>query len=161
MTVISGTGHRPQKLGNEWDGIGPCSDWIRLELKKVFEKQKPDIIVSGMALGYDMLLAEVAIEMSVPLTAAVPFIGQESAWTSKSQERFFRILEKAKRIVVVSEGEYSPEKMQIRNEWMVNNSDKLVACWNKTPGGTGNCVKYAKSVNKEIIYLPIWDFKVS
>ena len=44
-------------------------------------------------------------------------------------------------------------KMQTRNEWMVNHCDKLIAVWNGSDGGTGNCVNYAKSINKEIIYI--------
>jgi uncharacterized phage-like protein YoqJ len=49
--------------------------------------------------------------------------------------------------------QYSAAKMQIRNEYMVNACDKLIAVWDHTPGGTENCVKYAQSINKDIIYI--------
>jgi uncharacterized phage-like protein YoqJ len=45
--------------------------------------------------------------------------------------------------------------MQIRNEWMVDNAHIVLALWDGSSGGTGNCIKYAnrKSVNKPIINL--------
>jgi len=49
---------------------------------------------------------------------------------------------------------YSIDKMQKRNEWMVDNCDLLIAVWNEDKsGGTYNCIQYAKSVNKEVIYV--------
>lgn len=43
--------------------------------------------------------------------------------------------------------------MQKRNEWMVDNCDILIAVWDKSPGGTKNCVDYAESKKKQIIYI--------
>jgi len=40
-----------------------------------------------------------------------------------------------------------------RNECMVDNSNYAIAVWDKSNGGTGNCVKYAKDKNKEITIL--------
>jgi len=37
-----------------------------------------------------------------------------------------------------------------RSEWMVQNCDLLVAYWDGSDGGTGNCVKYAKSVGRDV-----------
>lgn len=43
--------------------------------------------------------------------------------------------------------------MQKRNEYMVNLADKVIAVWGGSSGGTANCVRYAKSVGKEIIII--------
>lgn len=48
-------------------------------------------------------------------------------------------------LVVVCGGGYSPEKMQRRNAWMVDHCDFLLACWDGSPGGTGNCMAYARA----------------
>ena len=49
---------------------------------------------------------------------------------------------------------YVANKMQLRNEYMVDNSDKVIAYFNgEKKGGTYNCIKYAESLNKEIINL--------
>jgi len=56
-------------------------------------------------------------------------------------------------VVVVSEGGYSARNMQRRNEWMVDHSDKVLAVWDGSNGGTGNCVAYARSIGREIIRI--------
>lgn len=48
---------------------------------------------------------------------------------------------------------YKPYLMQKRNEYMVDNTETLMAVWNGTSGGTENCVKYAQKKNKDIIYV--------
>jgi len=57
--------------------------------------------------------------------------------------------------IIVNTGGYSAYKLHLRNEYMVDNSDKLIAVFNpaKTSGGTFACLKYAKSVGREIIYI--------
>jgi hypothetical protein len=60
-------------------------------------------------------------------------------------------LTKAESQVIVSEGSYTNEKLQIRNEWIVDNCDEMLFIWNgKYSGGTWNCYKYALSVNKKL-----------
>lgn len=42
----------------------------------------------------------------------------------------------------------------VRNQYMVDNSTKILACYNGDQfGGTYQCINYAKSKNKEIIYI--------
>ena len=48
---------------------------------------------------------------------------------------------------------YKPYLMQVRNEYMVNLADKVIAVWDGTSGGTGNCVAYAEKKKKEIIRI--------
>lgn len=36
---------------------------------------------------------------------------------------------------------------------MVDLSDKVIAVWNGKSGGTANCVKYAKTVDKPIMLI--------
>lgn len=152
--IYAATGHRPNKLGNEYQMVGPYSDFIRKEIKAILLHDKPNVIISGMALGVDMIFAQCGIDLGIPVIAAIPFKGQESKWPFKSIRVYQNIL--ANKLVcqkIVSEGDYSAAKMQTRNEWMVDNCDVLVAVWDGTPGGTGNCVKYAESKNKKILYI--------
>lgn len=154
---IAVTGHR--NLNKEYDGIGPMSTWIKKEVNNILDKHGPVMLISGMALGVDILFAEIAIERNLDLLAAIPCRGQEKVWPSKSQDRYNKILryENCEK-VHVSEN-YSGWAMQKRNEYMVDNSDLLIAVWNHIAiGGTYNCVKYAKKVNKEIIRINPQDF---
>ncbi len=155
--IVAGTGHRPDKLGG-YDHYNPIRSWIREEIKVAFEFLKPTRVISGMALGFDQDLATVCIEMAIPFTAAIPFVGQEDAWPAHSRKYFDWLLERADEAVIVSPGEYSAFKMQVRNEWMVNRCDWLVACWDGSNGGTGNCVDYAIKVGRKMWMIDPTEF---
>ena len=150
--ILAGTGHRPQKLG----GFNiPNQTYINVcqQIKQILINQKPDKVISGLALGFDQWFAYIAYSLNIPFIAAVPFIGQESVWNDKSKKIYKNLLNKAADVVIVSEGGYSNEKLQIRNEYMVDHCDKLIACWDGKPSGTANCVNYAKSKSKEILLI--------
>lgn len=106
-----------------------------------------------MALGWDTALALAAIELAIPLTAAVPFEGQERRWWPEQQQLFHEILARAPTVVVVSPGGYAVWKMQVRNEWMVDRATGVLALWNGSPGGTGNCIDCAHTRQVEIVNL--------
>lgn len=150
--IICGTGHRPDKLGGFDLGTllqlkDVAKDWIKNSDTK--------LIISGMALGWDQAIALAAIDLRIPFHAAVPFIGQESKWPSGSQQRYHTILSKATLITHVCDSGYASWKMQKRNQFMVDESDAVLALYNGTPGGTRNCLVYAEKQNKPIINL--WD----
>lgn len=150
MTVIAGTGHRPEKLGGHSDRVhGRLVDLARAALLHY----RPSKVISGMALGWDTALAEAALELGIPLVAAVPFAGQELRWPATSQKRYRDILGRAEEVVIVSPGSYAVWKMQTRNEWMVDHCDKLLTLWDGSEGGTGNCVAYARRVQREMGHL--------
>ena len=92
---LAGTGHRPKKLGGYSVEV---ADKLRDLARKVMDRVRPDTVISGMALGWDTALAEVAIERKIHLIAAVPFRGQESAWPEKSQRHYRWLLEQADQI---------------------------------------------------------------
>jgi len=143
------TGHRPNKLNDEYDLDGPCTEYLKSELQKIIDDWEPAKLISGLALGVDTIWALLAVKNNLPLIAAVPFAGQEKRWPKPSQERYQKILRYSQaEKVIVSEGAYAPWKMQVRNKYMVNECDKLVAVWDRTGGGTYNCVKYAQQNNK-------------
>jgi uncharacterized phage-like protein YoqJ len=106
-----------------------------------------------MALGWDMALAEAAVELGIPFVAAVPFEGQESAWPPASQVDYRNLLGMASEVKIVCPGKYAAYKMQVRNQWMTNNCDLLLVLWDGSPGGTGNCVRYAEKIGRPMINL--------
>lgn len=150
--IVAFTGHRPDKLGG-YKLPNPTYIHVCKEIESNLKKLNPEKVISGMALGVDQWAAYIAYKLKIPFIAAVPFEGQEKAWPIKSQVTYNTLLSKASEKVIVCDGGYSSSKMQIRNEWMVDHCDILIAVWDGTPGGTANCVKYAQSVNKEIIFI--------
>lgn len=57
---------------------------------------------------------------------------------------------------MVCSGRYAPEKMQRRNEWMVDHCTEVVALWDGTPGGTANCLRYANQPAIERPVVNLW-----
>jgi len=150
--VVAFSGHRPNKIGG-YTLPNPTYIFICQEIKKQLEILKPTKVISGMALGVDLYSFNVAHKLGIKVVSAVPFLGQEKVWPQKSQDIYHRLLKLASEVVIVNEGGYSAQKLQQRNEWMVNNCDILIAVWDGSEGGTANCIDYAKSKNKEIIYI--------
>lgn len=146
--IVAGTGHRPQKLG----GFGPDIGRRLLALVMPWlAENRPDEVISGMALGYDQALAEAAIHLGIPVTAAVPFDGQEARWPDAARARYRSILAKASRLVVVSPGGYAAAKLFTRNEWMVDQCTMLLALFDGSPaGGTAAAIDYAQRRQKPI-----------
>jgi uncharacterized phage-like protein YoqJ len=155
--IVAFTGHRPDKLPNKETGyILPNPTYIRVckQIESKLIELKPEKVISGMALGIDQWAAYIAYKLKILFLAAIPFINQESMWPEQSQKTYNALLKIASEQVIVSEGAYSPQKMQIRNAWMVDHCDKLIAVYNgDNTGGTANCVNYAKQIGKDIIII--------
>lgn len=144
--VVAGTGHRPGKIQHRINEVCSAIHGMLLELK-------PDRVISGMAQGYDQLLAGYARMLGIPWTAAIPFPGQHLRWPQRDQDAYHSLLESAADIVIVSPSYAGPWVMQTRNEWMVDRCDLLMACWDGSTGGTANCLKYAERVGREVRFL--------
>lgn len=141
--VVAGTGHRPEKLGGYgWNVYSKLFSFAKGVLFNLGDIQ----LITGMAMGWDMALADAAIVLKIPFIAAVPFDGQEAKWSPLFQTHYRRLLKHATRVEVVCEGSYSAWKLQERNEWMIDNCTQALALWNGSKGGTFNCIEYAKKV---------------
>lgn len=151
---IAITGHRPNKLGNDYDLSSDLIKRIKAELQFIIDKYKPAQLISGMALGIDTLWAKLAIENNIPLLAALPCQNQDKMWPQKSKLIYKDLLDNSLTTShLVTDCEYNSKCMQDRNIYMVDNCDLLIAVWDGTSGGTGNCVRYANTVGKQMIIL--------
>jgi len=152
--IISITGHRPPAVGG-YKLPNPIYNKVCKELEKVFIELNPDKIIVGGSLGVDQWAAMIAYKLKIYTILAIPFEGQEKMWPEESQKTYRLLRKLASEEVIVSPGGYSADKMQVRNCWMVDHSDKLIAIWNgdTIKSGTFKCINYAKSVNKDIFYI--------
>ncbi len=149
--IIAGTGHRPEKLG----GYDPHTAKKVLEFATLTLKHfQPACVISGMAQGWDMALAQAAINLNIPFKAYVPFVGQELMWPSATRLYYKELLKRAHQIYICSEGGFTRAAMQKRNIEMVNACDLVVALWNGSPGGTANCIDYVS--RREKPYINVW-----
>ncbi len=129
MTTYAVTGHRPDKLGGHDadDNFRAIRRHMRDYLQALPEK-RPGLL-SGGALGIDQLWIEVGIYLHLPVTVALPFEGYDSKWPAVSREEYRKLLDKCTQVLYICKPGYHPSKLQTRNEWLVKNSDVLVAYW--------------------------------
>lgn len=138
------TGHRPEKLNRS-----------EAEIKKAMEAAILQAIndgfvtfITGMARGVDIWAGEIVLQLrkqnpNLHLIAASPYEGFESRWSTDWQRRYNSILEQADLVRFVCKG-YSKACFQIRNEWIVNKSARVIAVYNGEPGGIRNTIEYAE-----------------
>ena len=149
MTYIAVTGHRPDKLGGYSNTDAHRA--IRRHMRD-FLGQAPDgelVLLSGGALGIDQFWIEVGLYLDLPIQVVMPFKGYDSRWPAFSQKIYKELLDKCWKIEYLF-NEYKPDAYQLRNQYLVDNSDVLVAYWNGSSGGTANCIDYARKRKKII-----------
>ena len=150
--IIAGTGHRPKWMPCKYDESHEWAHTIKTELREGLKDLKPKAVISGMAIGWDMWLAEAAISVGVPLWAYIPFRGQGKNWPTVSQNRYNRILKNAEKVIHTSE-EYSKNCFFIRDEKMIDDCTLVFALHNEEikRGGTFYTVNYANKLKRTVI----------
>ena len=153
------TGHRPSKL---W-GYN-LNTWKYKELngkmRQFILDNEYTHFISGMALGIDTLFALTVLklkrdypERGYTLECAIPCQNHSAKWFHSSQVQWQQIVDQADKVTMVTDSPYTPSCMQKRNEYMVDQSDAILAYWDGTSGGTANCVRYAEQQNKPVFNL--------
>lgn len=145
------SGHRPEKLP---DSGNPNSSVIKV-LRSLLYKAILDCIecgyncfIVGLARGVDLWAGEILMELkahgkNIRIIAVLPF--REHGANFHGEEKFIlgNILNSADKTVCISE-EYSKDCFRRRNEYMVDNSGKLIAVVSDYKSGTGSTIRYAK-----------------
>ena len=135
------TGHRPKRLQGKEKEV---ESWI---LNKI-DELNPDICISGMAEGVDQIFAYSALQKNKKLWCIYPYLKKKNFYTIYLEEKADRIL--------YTQKEYSKDCYFIRDKYLVDNCDILLAVWDGKPnGGTYWTIKYANSINKPIKFLRI------
>lgn len=154
--IAAVTGHRPDKLFG-YDLMDDRYTRIRTTIRKILEQEDAAEMWTGMALGTDMLAALAVIDMQdegsdIRLNAAIPFVGHKSTrWPPMTQKLYDAILYRSARRDLVTEGGFSKWALELRNRYMVDRADFLIAVYSGIHGGTANCIKYARKMKR-----PIW-----
>ncbi len=160
LNTVCFTGHRSQKLPWRFNEEDVRYKLTRIEVKKEIEKailKGKSQFISGMALGFDMMCAEIVLELkkkypNICLICAVPCKNQDAKWNKHQQERYKRILNQADKIRCIYD-HYTQNCMQERNRYMVNASSLVIALFNGKNGGTQKTIEYAEKQGKEIVII--------
>lgn len=147
------TGHRPQKLRR------PIDD-IKVDLENEILKAVSDgytTFITGMAYGTDIWAGNIVVRLKdrfpdLKLIAAVPFPEYSENWDTDWKARYDRLLSAADLVKIIAP-EYSESAYQIRNQWMVDHSSKVIAVYDGGAGGTRNTINYARKNGVFVRYL--------
>lgn len=119
-----------------------------------------ELAYNGLAIGVDDIACRAMQRLMIPYVAAIPFHGQGSNWPKSSRDQHQVNKDRASFLNITLTKE-NPEKWEIcksflaRDEYMVNNSDMLIAVWNPDiqEGGTYHTVTYANKKGKPVLNL--------
>jgi ribonuclease HI len=96
-------GPKPPALGGYEDN--PVLDAVRGRLRDIFAAKATmhdDLrIVSGLRLGTEMLAADAALDLGLPLDVVLPYPDPEKVWPARSQEAYRAVLARADRVVIL------------------------------------------------------------
>lgn len=145
------TGHRPEKLPH-------ISEITAIELLTTAIWQAYHngiyVFITGMSRGVDIWAGECVVKLKadhpeVKLVCALPFPEFDRTWATHWQSRYRVLLEHSDYTKIVSPS-YSKECFFLRNKWMVNHAQHVIALYTGEEGGTRNTLLYAKQQNRSI-----------
>ena len=157
------TGHRPKGFPFQYgiDKLKHNTYLLTLEEKIKFVIAEYGItnFISGMAIGVDLDFAEIVLKLRniypITLECAIPCPNQTFKWNNADKLRYENILKGADEINLISK-RYSPECMLMRNRYMVDKSNVVIAVFNGIKqGGTWYTINYAKRENKVVELINI------
>lgn len=148
--IIAGTGTRSVIAD-----IPTCRELVEKLTAKLIEV-KATKVISGMAEGFDEIIARAGFKANVPVTLAIPNEGYvkyywgKNSKTGKNREHIAsEIMKRASEIIIVCDSIYvnGEHANFVRNKFMVDQCDAL---WVYKPesAGTAHCLQYARTVHK-------------
>jgi uncharacterized phage-like protein YoqJ len=146
------TGHRPEKLKR-------AEDEIKKSLEEAILKAVSDgytTFITGMARGVDIWAGQIVLllrkdNLNLRLIAALPYPGCDSRWSASWRKQYAEVLEAVDLVKAISHA-YIMASFQKRDEWMVDQSSRVIAVYDGVPGGTKNTIDFAMKCNVEVEY---------
>ena len=135
--ILTVTGHRPQRLKGQEKLI---KRWAKTQLIHL----QPSILYNGMAQGADQIVAIAAKELNIPIICCYPFFKTTfhpiEEWIMENNN------------VIFTSSAFSKQSYIIRDKYMVDHSDIVLAVWDGIrQGGTYITREYAIKQGKKVI----------
>lgn len=160
--VIAGTGHRPNRYRKGWKGYNVSQPIIIQLIKEVLSIHNPSLIISGGCLGFDMALAQAALDLDIPYDLYIPYLNYGSTWADHNKRKLSIYKTRCRRLKYIHADNLSTPKtiskvLYKRDCIMVDNADLVIAFFNGDyDSGTGNTIRYANELarnKKEVMNI--------
>lgn len=138
------TGHRPERIYDP--------RLVKDKLSESLSYLQANLLYQGMAAGVDLWSAKEAWKLHIPYVCVRPWEGHLPRIADAVEYK--KVLKHAAGIVSTNKSLEYPGMMayHTRNEYIVDNSDVLIAVWDGKPyGGTYSCIMYAWQKA-----IPVW-----
>lgn len=152
------TGHRPQSIRHLEADVRYCVEW----LVEYATERGIKAFVSGMAAGVDLTAAKYVMDLidggaDLYLVGAVPFHGHHLKWPRQSRDEYRHLFDRMKasdraKVCLVSDGGFSVEKLNRRNEWMADRASMCLGVYLGLQGGTRRQLQYSSSQGLHTVY---------
>ena len=111
----------------------------------------------GMAVGFDLAAAEVALSLrnelaGLRIVAVVPFSDMQMRFSESQRTLFERVTCEADEVITLTT-RYSVEVYAVRNNYLVDNSSAVIAYFDGSKGGTAYTVRRAVKRLSHIINI--------
>ena len=139
-------------------------DFVAEQCIKVLQKAKIRfcnvVALSAIAEGADMIFAEVAISLNIPFEIVKPFEKYiEDFETPILKNRYLHLQRMTVKEIKLPYINRSEEAYFKAMQWVVKNSDLLIAVWDGKEGngiaGTSEAVKLASTSNRDWIHINV------
>lgn len=115
-----------------------------------------DTFFCGMAEGFDLLaldcLKDLKRKYRIYIEACIPYAGQETHFSAEEKRRYRALLPWCDKQTVFFPA-YRNGCFLVRNRYMVDCADGLLAYCKQKSGGSAYTVNYAREKGKEIIFI--------
>ncbi len=143
--ICAFTGHR--QLDEDF-----CAEVLREEIERAYARGYTAFLC-GMAVGFDLLAAEFVLSLKyvhpeIQLIAYIPCKEQDKYYSKEDKTRYKTALLCADSEVLVSEMYYRG-CMQVRDRYMAERADMLIAYCRKKEGGTAYTVRCFQKAHPE------------
>ncbi|MEG0615237.1 MAG: SLOG family protein [Oscillospiraceae bacterium] len=164
-TTVCFTGHRPEKLPFKGGEELATTNVLKSVLyKAIYDsiEEGYSTFITGMARGIDVWAADMVIEFKlknpkIRLVCVKPYATFGNERRGYEKWEFAHILEKADEVISLSDV-YTKDCLRIRNQYMVDHSEKVIAVVANYVSGTGQTIRYAQ---KKGLEMRIIDLKKS
>ena len=143
-----------------------------LRLKQLLKEQAVYLIealgvthfISGVDLGIGQYAAEIVLALKrdypeITLECAIPCENQAVKWTIAQRDRYFSIVKRCDKETLLQR-QHTENCMKKRREYMVNQSNYVLAVWNGRQDATCNIVSIARTMGKPMIIIDPNTFEV-
>ena len=115
-----------------------------------------DTFFCGMAQGFDLTALKCLVSLKQKykfyLEACIPYEGHESGFSAESKKDFYELISWCDKKSVMFE-KYRDGCFLVRDRYMVDCADAVLAYCTKRTGGTAYTVNYAMKKSKPVIFV--------